>query len=130
MWIHLLLVLATVAWHPREARYARLADIPSHHGRYRATLTFAPDVAPDGAQGVVRVVTADGRPVPGARLVFEASMPEDSTARRVTPTMTRELGRGHYAVRGVRLDREGWWAVRATIIAPSGTDSLAFLVVR
>ena len=56
-------------------------------------------------------------------------MPDDP-AGVTHPRVTGYLGQGRYRVEGLRFDRRGWWNVKLQIASGSGTDSLAFNVIR
>jgi hypothetical protein len=110
---------------------ARLADISSHDGLYRATMVLPP--GPIGRDrplaSTLEVRTARGAPVEGAALALESWMPDDTTVVAPRPRATAELGGGRYRIEGLRFDREGWWNVRLRISGAAGTDSLAFNLV-
>ena len=110
---------------------ARLSDIPSHGGLYRASVVPSPSpierTRPLAWTVVVR--TAAGAPVEGASLALESWMPDDKSAVPPRPRATAALGGGRYRVEGLRFDRAGWWNVKLQISAAAGTDSLAFNLV-
>ena len=114
------------------AEFSRLADIPSHNGVYRASLVSSSDAAGQLESRVwtIAVETAIGAPVVDATLALETWMPDDDAAHATRPRVTGYLGDGRYRVEGVRFDQRGWWNVRLEIVAPGGTDSLAFNLVR
>ena len=114
------------------AAFSRLADIPSHNGVYRASLVPSSDPAGqlDSREWTVAVESATGAPVTDATLAVETWMPDDDAVHATRPRVTRYLGDGRYRVEGVRFDQRGWWNVRLQIVAPGGTDSLAFNLVR
>ena len=116
----------------RTAEFSRLADIPSHNGVYRASLVPSSDPAGQLESRVwtIAVETAIGAPVEDATLALETWMPDDDAAHATRPRVTGYLGDGRYRVEGVRFDQRGWWNVRLEIVAPGGTDSLAFNLVR
>lgn len=112
--------------------FSRLAAVPSHNARYRASLVAASD--PNGASGsrawVVEVRTATGLPVEHATLALESWMPDDDAVRASRAHVAADLGAGRYRIDGLRFDRRGWWNVRLQVVGSSGTDSLAFNLVR
>lgn len=118
------------AWHPSRASASWTADVPSHQGRYLATLTFDPAVRHGTFNGWVLVTTRDGVPVNGLRLELETTRPEDASVAATTPIMTAAIGEGRYRVRGITLDRAGWWSVRVVMHARTSSDSLAFNLLR
>jgi hypothetical protein len=106
-------------------RLGGLSDIPSHNGLYRASM-----MARSRHDWAVQVRTAAGVPVDGAVLSLEASMPGDATVSPVFPTTVEERDSGEYTVDGMQLERQGWWNIRVTVSSASGTDSLAFNLIR
>src|SRR5690606_9764623 len=76
------------AWHPSRATESWTADVPSHNGRYLATLTFDPAARHGTFNGWVRVTTRDGVPVNNLRLELETIMPEDVSVAATAPVMT------------------------------------------
>jgi hypothetical protein len=57
-------------------------------------------------------------------------MPDDAGGVFTHARVTGYLGQGRYRVDGLRFDRRGWWNVKLEIASSSGTDSLAFNVIR
>jgi hypothetical protein len=107
---------------------AQLNDIPSHNGRYRATLR--PELTDAGqiAEWRMLIETSDGRVATRPSLVMESWMPEEPsvTADRATATY---LGHGEVRVDGLRFPRAGWWNVSVTISDAGITDSFAFNLI-
>ncbi|HUQ80738.1 MAG TPA: FixH family protein [Gemmatimonadaceae bacterium] len=118
----------------RSARavFSRLSGIPSHNGAYRASLVRSMPTARSfsSATWTVDVRTANDTPVEGATLALERWMPDDSLVLATHPRVTANLGGGRYRIEGLVLDRRGWWNVKLQISAATGTDSLAFNLVR
>ena len=104
--------------------FSKLSNIPSHNGVYRASTT-----ASANSQWTIEIQTASGMRVPNASLTLESWMPDDARIVAGHPRVS-ELAEGRYRVDGLRLDRPGWWNIKLAISAASGTDSLAFNVVR
>ena len=107
---------------------ALVTDIPSHEGRYVASLAPAEGTAWDGSEGwTISVRDANGRPVEGASLAIEALMPEGAY---VAPqrTAAKPLRMGQYRVDGMALGSSGWWNMKLAIAGVSA-DSLAFNLV-
>ena len=127
---------ASVATRHREpppmAAFSRLTGIPSHNGMYRASLVRTLDPASRSGVPVwnVEVATTDGIPVEGAALALASWMPDHAGPIRPQPRVSGDLGAGRYRIAGLRFDRRGWWNVRLRIEGGSGTDSLAFNLVR
>jgi hypothetical protein len=73
--------------------------------------------------------TADGRPVPEARVTVGGGMPQHGHGLPTRPAVTRMLGDGRYLVEGVRFNMGGWWEFRFDIEGPQGADSVTFNLV-
>ena len=112
--------------------WSRLSDIPSHNATYQASLIASRERGDplEPMAWTVAVRTASGVPVEGAVLRLEGRMPDDAGGVLTHPRVTGYLGQGRYRVEGLRFDRRGWWNVRLEIASSSGTDSLAFNVIR
>ena len=112
--------------------WSRLSDIPSHNATYQASLIASRERGDllDPMAWTVAVRTASGVPVEGAALRLEGWMPDDAGGVLTHPRVTGSLGQGRYRVEGLRFDRHGWWNVKLAIASSSGTDSLAFNVIR
>ena len=107
---------------------ALVTDIPSHEGRYLASLAPIEGSAWDGSAGwTISLRDAGGKPVDGAALAVEAWQPEGTEApARVADA--KALGAGRYRVDGVALGSSGWWNVKLAV-AGVAADSLAFNIV-
>ena len=107
---------------------ALVTDIPSHEGRYLASLEPAADSAWDGSAGwTISLRDASGDPVDGAELAIEAWQP-DATEGASLHAAAAPLGAGEYRVDDLALGASGWWNVKLAIAGAAG-DSLAFNVV-
>jgi hypothetical protein len=112
--------------------WSRLSDVPSHNATYQASLVASGERGDslDPLAWSVSVRTASGMPVEGAALRLEGWMPDDTGGMVTHPRVFGYLGQFRYRVEGLRFDRRGWWNVKLQIAASSGTDSLAFNVIR
>lgn len=107
---------------------ALVSGIPSHDGRYVASLAPAGEGAWNGSEGwTISLRDANGEPVEGAALEIEAWQP-DVLAAASQVAGAKALGAGEYRVDGVALDASGWWNVKLAV-AGAAADSLAFNVV-
>ncbi|HEX6644969.1 MAG TPA: FixH family protein [Gemmatimonadales bacterium] len=107
---------------------ALVTDVPSHEGRYVASLVPAATSAWDGSAGwTISLRDAEGDPVDGAALALEAWQPDggDGASRRAS---AEPIGAGTYQVDALALGASGWWNVKLAIAGAAG-DSLAFNVV-
>ena len=104
-----------------------MSDIPSHEGRYVASLAPAGESAWDGSEGwTISLRDANGEVIEGAALAVEAWQPEmDAASSRAT---AKSLGAGQYRIDGLALGSSGWWNVKLAIAGVAG-DSLAFNIV-
>ncbi len=105
-----------------------VTGIPSHEGRYEASLAPAGRSAWDGSEGwTISLRDAQGEVVEGAALDVEAWQPDamDAAAESVT---AEPLGMGQYRVDGIALGSSGWWNVKLAI-GGAAADSLAFNIV-
>src|SRR5690606_9163274 len=113
---------------PAIPEVALVTDIPSHEGRYHASLAPAAESAWDGSEGWrISLRDAKGDVVEGAALAIEAWQP-DAMDGAPQITSARPLGAGEYRVDGVALRASGWWNVKLAI-SGAAADSLAFNVV-
>jgi hypothetical protein len=107
---------------------ALVTDIPSHEGRYVASLTPAEGSAWDGSEGwTISLRDANGDRVEGAALAVEAWQPDEMAAASKSAT-AESFGTGQYRVDDIALGSGGWWNVKLAI-AGAPADSLAFNVV-
>ena len=108
--------------------FALVTDIPSHEGRYVASLAPAEGSAWDGSEGwTISLRDANGDRVEGAALAAEAWQPDEMAAASKSAT-AESLGAGQYRVDHMALGSDGWWNVKLAI-AGAAADSLAFNVV-
>jgi hypothetical protein len=107
---------------------AQVNDVPSHNGRFRATLR--PELTARGelADWRVLVETTDNKAPVHPALVMRSSMPEVTSVMGDRPR-TLYLGDGTFRVDGLRFNRPGWWNVSVTISDAGVTDSLAFNLI-
>lgn len=77
----------------------------------------------------VKLATADGVPVRGAKFVVDGGMPQHGHGLPTQPRVTREMGDGTYALDGMKFSMTGWWEVKLAIDGPQGTDKVTFNTV-
>lgn len=76
------------------------------------------------------VATADGNPVPGARIEVGGGMPQHGHGLPTRPAVTRELEGGRYVIGGVKFSMSGWWELKLKIdSSTNGPDAATFNVV-
>ncbi|MDA8432773.1 MAG: FixH family protein [Nitrospiraceae bacterium] len=72
------------------------------------------------------VETPDGRPVNGADITIDGSMPQHGHGLPTEPAVTQELGGGKYLVGGMKFSMPGWWVVNFHIRAKDKEDTVTF----
>jgi hypothetical protein len=77
----------------------------------------------------VKLATADGVPVHGAKFVVGGGMPQHGHGLPTQPRVTREMGDGTYALDGMKFSMTGWWEVKLDIQGPQGADKVTFNTV-
>ena len=108
---------------------AQLDKVPSHNRVYRASLLPSQDgTNRDAIEWKLLLEKPDREPVSGASLVMQAWMPEEPSMSEYQLRVIAD-GDGVYRVKGLRLDRPGWWNVRLSVTHAGVTDSLAFNLV-
>jgi cytochrome c peroxidase len=127
------LFLGTEGWaNPPKPEAATLTDFdlrPSHDGVYRAEVIAITGPVRLGktADWTLRVRSADGAAVPGARVLAGAWLLD--TAVIVPIEVVAIDGYGVFRLERIRFDRPGWWNVKLDVRSSLGTDSLAFNVM-
>jgi hypothetical protein len=74
----------------------------------------------------VRLATAEGAPVHGARFVVDGGMPQHGHGLPTQPRVTRELEAGTYALDGMKFSMTGWWELKLAVDGPQGADKVTF----
>ena len=99
----------------------------SHFGQIRAAVVDQPAfiAAAVPQRWIVRIETSFGAPIPDARVVVEAYMPESGERLRPSP-VARSVGDGRYEIDGLRFTKPGWWNVGLAVGDKNVSDSLAF----
>lgn len=77
----------------------------------------------------VKLATADGVPVHGARFAVDGGMPQHGHGLPTQPRVTRELSEGTYQLDGMKFSMTGWWVVKLDIQGPDGADKVTFNTV-
>ena len=77
----------------------------------------------------VKLATADGTPVRGARFTVDGGMPQHGHGLPTQPRVTRELAEGTYQLDGMKFSMTGWWEVKLAIQGPQGADQVTFNTV-
>ena len=114
---------------PKDLDVSR--EKPSAAGIYRVAL-LPPAQAPAINQmhsWKVKLATADGTLVHGARFAVDGGMPQHGHGLPTRPRVTRELADGTYQRDGMKFSMTGWWEVKLAIDAPPGADKVTFNTV-
>jgi hypothetical protein len=77
----------------------------------------------------VKLATADGVPVDGARFLVDGGMPQHGHGLPTQPRVTGEMGDGMYSLEGMKFSMTGWWEVKLAIDGPQGADKVTFNTV-
>jgi hypothetical protein len=104
---------------------------PSAGGTYHVTLV-PPEQVPAINQmhsWKVKLATADGVPVHGARFAVDGGMPQHGHGLPTQPRVTRELADGTYQLDGMKFSMTGWWELKLAIDAAQGADKVVFNTV-
>jgi hypothetical protein len=101
---------------------------PSASGVYRVALV-PPDEAPAINQmhsWKVKLATAQGTPVQGARIGVAGGMPQHGHGFPTQPRVTREIEQGTYLLEGMKFSMPGWWELKLNIQGAGGADGVTF----
>lgn len=74
----------------------------------------------------LRVTTADGNPVRGARILILGDMPEHGHGFPTEPEITAGMEDGLYLIEGLKFSMPGWWVVTFHIAAGEMRDHVSF----
>jgi hypothetical protein len=77
----------------------------------------------------VKLATADGAPVQGAKFLVDGGMPQHGHGLPTQPRVTREMASGTYALDGMKFSMTGWWEMKLSIDGPQGADKVTFNTV-
>ncbi len=104
---------------------------PSTQGLYLVAMRpLVPTVAINQMHAwEIRIVTAAGVPVSGARIAFDGGMPQHGHGLPTQPRVTEELGDGRYRLDGVKFSMTGWWELKLQIQSAQGSDQITFNTV-
>jgi hypothetical protein len=119
----ILVVAALAVGVPAAAGDPGTRQIVSKHRMYRVAISPRPATAPVGRihTWTITVRTAAGKPVERAMIVVDGDMPAHGHGLALVPH-TKELGKGRYAVQGMKFQMGGLWYVEFTIQAAPGHD--------
>lgn len=95
--------------------------------------TLSPNVDPVTVGPIhswtVKVKTADGKPVDGAKVAIDGGMPQHGHGLPTAPQVTKNLGEGRYLVEGMKFNMPGWWTIEVEVDGSAGRDETVFNLV-
>jgi hypothetical protein len=127
----LLLALAAVTIAAPSASALAPGDVAvSRNHQFRVTILRVPSPIPANRLHSWRVAirTRSGKPVLGARIAIDGDMPAHGHGLPTRP-QARPLGRGRYAIEGVRFQMPGAWYLELRITHRGLTDRARFRFV-
>ncbi len=74
----------------------------------------------------LKIESADGKPVTGAKMTIDGDMPEHGHGLPTQPEVMEELGNGKYLVGGMKFSMPGWWTIKFYIRTPDKSDAVSF----
>ncbi|TDP63887.1 FixH family protein [Roseateles toxinivorans] len=104
---------------------------PSANGRFIVALQPPPKPAAINQlhSWQIRLTTADGAPVQGARIAIDGGMPQHGHGLPTRPQVTQQLADGSYLLEGMKFSMGGWWEIKLNIEAAQGSDKVTFNTV-
>jgi len=74
----------------------------------------------------LKVMTADGKPVEGARITVVGDMPEHGHGFPAGPEVSTGGEAGDYVVDNIKFSMPGWWVVNFHVLADGKMDNVSF----
>jgi len=103
-------------------------DRLSEAGLYQVSI--APDSEPFDRSRmhnwIIKIDTADGKPVEGASVEIDGGMPQHGHGLPTAPQVSATDQPGRYLLQGIRFGMSGWWVLRFDIDAAAGRDTAEF----
>ncbi|MEQ1950491.1 FixH family protein [Mesorhizobium sp. CN2-181] len=98
---------------------------------------FVASIAPEGGEPKVGPLSSwiltvrfpNGHPVRDAAISVDGGMPDHSHGLPTKPTVTADLGEGHYRVEGLKFTMPGVWVLKFDISIKGEKDEAVFNVV-
>lgn len=101
---------------------------PSANGRF--VVALQPPARPVAINQLhswqIRLTTATGAPVTGARFAVDGGMPQHGHGLPTRPQVTQQLPDGSYLLEGMKFSMSGWWEIKLAITAAEGADQATF----
>jgi hypothetical protein len=77
----------------------------------------------------LRVETMDGKPLQGAEIAVNGSMPEHGHGLPTRPEVSKGVTDGDYIVQGLKFSMPGWWMITFHVNAKDMDDSVTFNLI-
>ncbi|MDQ6433161.1 FixH family protein [Mesorhizobium sp. LHD-90] len=99
---------------------------------------FVASIAPEGGEPKVGPLSSwmltlrlpNGHPVRNALISLDGGMPDHNHGLPTKPTVSTDLGEGHYRIEGLKFTMPGVWVLKLVIsTADFGSDEATFNVV-
>jgi len=104
---------------------------PSANGRFIVALQ--PPPKPPAINQLhawqIRLTTAEGATVQGARFTVDGGMPQHGHGLPTRPQVTQQLPDDSYLLEGMKFSMGGWWEIKLSIHAAEGVDKVSFNTV-
>jgi hypothetical protein len=112
---------------PDYSKIDTASDKMSRSGHFHVSYTSNADPVPLNRihSWTMKIMTPDGKPVTGAKVLIVGDMPEHGHGFPTEPEVTEE-SKGLYAVEGVKFSMPGWWVVTFHIAAGGQMDHVSF----
>lgn len=77
----------------------------------------------------IRLLDAQGRPVPDARIAVDGGMPEHGHGFPTQPRVSAAGTPGAYVLEGMKFNMTGWWEIKLEVQSARGADRITFNTV-
>lgn len=122
--------VAVTGWAPRSSAGGAGAALVSRSEFRGFEVQLVPEQSPVPVNvmqvWVIRVRDAEGNPVTGANVEFDAQMPAHGHGLPTAPRVTGESAPGDYRLEGLRFSMQGHWVLRVNVNVQQRTDTLHF----
>jgi len=123
-------IVAATGWAPRSASGGAGPALVSRSEFRGFEVQLIPEASPVPVNvmqaWVIRVRNAEGKPVTGATVEFDAQMPAHGHGLPTAPQVTGEVAPGDYRLEGLRFSMPGHWVLRVNVNVQQRTDTLHF----
>ena len=77
----------------------------------------------------IRLLDAQGQPVPDARIAVDGGMPEHGHGFPTQPRVSAGGAPGAYVLEGMKFNMTGWWEIKLEVQSARGADRITFNTV-